>query len=68
VTQESDNVSNAAPVPEPERDGELIPTEVRWIVFGIVTPLILGSLYLVAVRGHALFLDLKQSPASFWCF
>lgn len=64
MTQKTENAPNAAL----ESDDELLPTEVRWIVFGVVIPLVLGSLYLVAVRGHALFLDLKQSSASFWCF
>ncbi|MGH1418709.1 MAG: hypothetical protein ACRBCJ_07610 [Hyphomicrobiaceae bacterium] len=52
----------------PQPDQEAMPFAVRLLVFGVVVPLCLGALYLVFVRGDALFLDLSLSPASLWCF
>ncbi len=47
--------------------GGAMPSSVRLVIFGVVVPLLLGAIYLIAVRGHALLLDLDSS-IGIWCF
>lgn len=40
----------------------------RFAVFGAVAVVLIGALYLMAVRGEALLLDLQQVGGRVWCF
>jgi hypothetical protein len=45
-----------------------MPAAVRLIVFGVVGLLFSGALYLVAVRGQALLVDLSALSQRIFCF
>jgi hypothetical protein len=50
-----------------EADRQAMPGAVRWAVFAVVGLALVGALYLVAVRGEALLLDLSALGRIF-CF
>ena len=50
-----------------ETDRQAMPGAVRWAVFAAIGLALLGALYLVAVRGEALMLDLSALGRIF-CF
>jgi hypothetical protein len=54
----------AAPV-QPARDR--MPVGVRWVLLGVVGALFAGAIYLIAVRGDALLIDL-QALSRVFCF
>ena len=45
-----------------------MPAAVRLTVFGVVGLLFAGALYLVAVRGQALLVDLSSLSQRIFCF
>jgi hypothetical protein len=46
---------------------ERMPAAVRWALLGAVGALLVGALYLIAVRGQALLVDL-QALSRIFCF
>jgi hypothetical protein len=44
------------------------PGAVRWAVLGLVGTIFAGALYLIAVRGEALIVDLATFSKSIFCF
>ena len=44
------------------------PTRARLVIAGGVAVVIAGALYLMAVRGEALLVDLSQLAGCVWCF
>ncbi len=44
------------------------PGAVRWAVLGLVGLVFAGALYLIAVRGEALIVDLAAFSRSLFCF
>jgi hypothetical protein len=47
---------------------ERMPAGVRWALFGTVGVLLLSTLYLIAVRGEALLVDLQGLSQRIFCF
>lgn len=47
---------------------EKMPTAVRLGVFGVISLLFAGALYLIAVRGQALLVDLSALSQRIFCF
>jgi hypothetical protein len=47
---------------------EKMPAAVRFGVFGVVGLLFAGALYLIAVRGQALLVDLSALSQRIFCF
>lgn len=60
MTSQSD-IGTSRPLPE------RMPRAVRYVLLAAVVTLLSGALFLIAVRGEALLLDL-QSVARFLCF
>jgi hypothetical protein len=48
-------------------DRTSLPPAVRWSIITLALTLIAASLYLWAVRGHAILLDLASSAVAFLC-
>lgn len=44
------------------------PLRVRLAILGGIVAVLIGALYLMAVRGEALLLDLSQLAGRVWCF
>jgi hypothetical protein len=47
---------------------QAMPRWVRWAVLGTVGALLLGALYLIAVRGEAMLFDLTALSQRIFCF
>ncbi len=45
-----------------------MPAGLRWAVLGAVGALLIGALYLIAVRGEALLVDLQGLSQRIFCF
>ena len=45
-----------------------MPANVRRVLFGVVGVLFVGALYLIAVRGQALLVDLSALSSRIFCF
>ena len=45
-----------------------MPAGLRWAVLGAVGVLLIGALYLIAVRGEALLVDLQGLSQRIFCF
>lgn len=45
-----------------------MPASVRRVLFGVVGALFAGALYLIAVRGQALLVDLSALSSRIFCF
>jgi len=45
-----------------------MPAGVRWALLGVVGTLFAGALYLIAVRGQALLVDLQGLSQRIFCF
>ena len=53
---------------ERETARQSAPAAVRWAVLGAVGLVFAGALYLIAVRGDALLLDLSALGQKIFCF
>ena len=52
---------------ETDEARQRMPRGVRYAVFGVVGGLFLGALYLIAVRGQALLVDLSGLAQRLFC-
>jgi hypothetical protein len=60
-------MATQAQVREMQAVRDRMPAGVRWALLGAVGALLAGALYLIAVRGEALLVDL-QSLSRIFCF
>ena len=52
----------------PQTSGERAPAAVRRGIFALVALVGLGAIYLIAVRGEAIIVDLTALAGRVWCF
>lgn len=63
------HMQTVEPVSQSVDDGSSrIPPGVRFAILGGVAIVLAGALYLIAVRGEALLIDLSQLAGRVWCF
>jgi hypothetical protein len=53
--------------PSPEPDTALLPLHVRRVVVTVAVALVMFGVYLFAVRGPAMMLDLAQAAYNMFC-
>ena len=61
-------MARQAQVRDVETRRDRMPAGVRWALLGVVGTLFAGALYLIAVRGQALLVDLQGLSQRIFCF